>query len=242
MPSLPSFKIFPSWTLTDIETRDEFATVITPSQGNEVSDSIWAFSRWVINLSGGLMSEQQQREIKAFNRWAKGRAKKFWYRRYDDPEWELSGPNGEGEFLGLGDGIRTQFQARIYDDVQGSPVWLPVYALDHDISPLGQTVYGLEATGTRMAEVFVNGILKTLGADYYVGRESGIIYFTNPPAMGASVRLRGGFFAVVRLNQESIPTTVAGAGWYRIADNVLLIEPKGRAPLIVEADWQGGGV
>ena len=123
MPSLPSRKIFPSWTLTDIDTRDEFATVITPSNGSEAGDSVWAFSRWVINLSGGLCSTEQRREIKAFNRYVRGRAKKFWYRRYHDPEWEMTGPDGSGEYLGTGDGIRTQFQARIYDDVQGDPVW-----------------------------------------------------------------------------------------------------------------------
>lgn len=181
------------------------------------------------------MTRGQQREIKAFNRVVKGRRSKFWFRRYGDPEWELSGADGQGEFLGLGDGVRTTFQARIYDEVQGQSVYLPVYALDHDISPLGTTVYNLPATETRFIEVFVDGVLQTLGAHYNVQRETGRIVFNQAPAVGASVKIRGGFFAVMRLNQESIPTVPAGAGWYRIPDNVLLIEPKGQEPFLEAA-------
>lgn len=235
MPSLPSKLIFPSWCLTEIESRDEFSTVITDSTGAEASNKIWAFSRWVVNLSGGTMTRQQQREIKAFNRAVSGRADKFWFRRYGDPEWELSGADGSGEFLGLGDGARTTFQARIYDEVQGKPVYLPVYALDHNISPLGTTVYNLPATQTRFVEVFLDGVLQTLGVHYSVQREAGTITFVQAPPPGARVALRGGFFALMRLNQESIPTVPAGAGWYRVADNVLLIEPKGQGPLLEAA-------
>ena len=235
MPSLPSKLIFPSCCLTEIETRDEFSTVITPSNGAEASNALWAFPRFVVSLSGGIMTREQHREIKAVNRLLKGRRTKFWFRRYGDPEWELLGADGKGEFLVEGDGVRNTFQARIYDVVQGKPVWLPVYALDHDIEPLGKTAYGLAATETRYVEVFLNGALQKLGVHYNVERETGRIIFVAPPAKKAVVKLRCGFFAVMRLNQESIPTMPAGAGQYRVADNVLLIEPKGQGSLLEAA-------
>ena len=226
MPSLPSKLIFPSWTLQNIETQDEFSTQITPSLGGEASNANWSESRWVIDLSNGLCPAFQLRELKAFNRAVMGRRRTFWYRRYDDAEWELNGPDGEGEFLGLGDGRRTTFQARIYDEVQGVPAYLNVYALDHDIIPLGETVNRLPATRMRRVEVFVSGQLKKLGIDYTVGREGGTITFKAPVPLGAPVKLRGGFFAVVRMNQESIKTAPAGAGWWRVSNDVQLIQPK----------------
>lgn len=238
MPSLPSKLIFPSWTLQNIETEDEFSTQITPSRGGEASNANWSESRWVIDLSNGLCPSFQLRELKAFNRAVMGRRRTFWYRRYDDAEWELSGADGEGEFLGLGDGQRTTFQARIYDEVQGQPAYLNVYALDHDIAPLGETVNRLPATQTRRIEVFVNGQLKVLGIDYTVQREGGTITFKAPVAAGAAVKIRGGFFAVVRMNQESIKTAPAGAGWWRVANDVQLIQPK--SPLQVTATVGGG--
>ena len=231
MPSLPSKLIFPSWCLQNIETEDEFSTTITPSRGGESSNANWSESRWVIDLSNGLCPTFQLRELKAFNRAVMGRRKVFWCRRYDDSEWELTGRDGEGEFLGVGDGVRTQFQARIYDEVQGVPTGLNVYALDHDIPPLGETVNRLPATQTRRVEVFVGGQLKTLGIDYTVQREGGTVTFKAPVAAGAPVKIRGGFFAVVRMDQESIKTAPAGAGWWRISNNVMLIQPK--SPIII---------
>ena len=228
MASLPARLIFPSWCLQNIETGDEFSTDITPSRGGEASNANWSESRWVIDLSNGLCPTFQLRYLKAFNRAIMGRRHLFWYRKYGDEEWELNGPDGQGELMGIGDGQRTRFQARIYDEVQGKPAFLNVYALDHDIEPLGLTVNHLPATKTRRVEVFVDGQLQTEDAQYLVARDGGLITFRVPPPPGAPVKIRGGFFAVVRMNQESIRTAPASAGWWRVSNDVQLVQPKTR--------------
>ena len=210
----------------DVKSRDEFSTDITTSRGAEVSNANWSESRWVVNLSGGRCTKEQRRQLKAFNRIVQGRRKKFWYRRYDDDEWELSGADGSGEIIGVGDGARTVFQAGISDTVQGVTVFKPVWALDHDIAPLGKTVYNLPATPTREVQIFLDGISQ--GGGYAVAREGGQITFSAPVAAGVQVKIKGGFFALMRLDQEYIETEPASAGWWKVSDGVMLIEPKGQ--------------
>lgn len=222
MASLPSKLIFPSWALEDEETHDEFSTAVIPSNGAEVTDAKWSRSRFVITLSGGLCTSAGRRELKAASRVLQGRRHKCWFRRYYDDEWEL-----KDEFLGAGDGVRTSFQARLCDFIQGREVGMPVFALDHDIPPLGLDPYQAPYTQTRFVEVRVDGQLQTLAAHYSVQREGGLITFNSPPSPGARVSLSGGFFAVVRLNQEFIKTKPSSAGWWKISEDVLLIEPKG---------------
>ena len=229
MPSLPSRIIFPSWCLEEVKTRDEWSTRVMDSLGGEVANSNWSRPRWVVDLSGGLCTSQQRRELRAVVRLLKGRRHLCWYRRYNDPEWELRGPDGQGEWLGDADGVRTVFQARIWDSVQGRGVELPVYALDHDIEPLGEDPYGYPQTKTRFAEVRVGGVLQTLGVNYTVTREGARIVFPVPPQSGR-VLLKCGFFAVMRLGQDGITMEPGSGGWWKISDGVMLVEPKG---------WQG---
>jgi hypothetical protein len=221
MPSYPSKIIFPSWALEDVQVEDAFNTTIIQSLGGEAANANWSRSRFVINLSGARLTAHGRREIKAINRLLQGRRHLCWYRRYDDPEWEL-----KDEYLGTGDGVKTTFQARVFDRQQERDVWLDVFALDHDLPEMGLDPYNVPYTKTRMVEVRVDGVLKTLGVDYTVQREGGKIVFTAPVAVGAKVTLTGGFFAVVRLTQESIPTTPAGGGWWKLPDNIGLVEPK----------------
>lgn len=229
MASLPKLLIFPSWCLYGVKTRDEFSTDLTPSIGSETSNANWSESRYVITLSGGKATDAQNRALKAFNRALQGKRRVCLYRRYDDPEWEL-----KDELIGTGDGVRTVFQAGIYDDVQEKPVFKPVYALDHDIKPIGETAYGEPATKTRSIEVRVNGELVTNGVT--IERETGRIVFAMAVAKGAKVTISGGFFVRVRLNQDFIETEPAGAGWFVVTDGIALIEPKGVNSKIVSLE------
>lgn len=233
MSSLPSRIIFPSWCLEEVKTRDEWSTRVTESLGGETANPNWSRPRWVVDLSGGLCTSEQRRELRATVRLLQGRRRLCWYRRYNDSEWELNGPDGLGEWLGDGDGVQTTFQARIWDTVQGRGVGIDVYALDHDIEPLGRDPYGYPQTKTRPVEVRVAGVLQTLGVDYTVAREGGQISFVSPPPEDAPVLLKCGFFAVMRLGQDGITMEPGSGGWWKISDGVTLVEPKG---------WQGEGI
>lgn len=227
MPSLPSKPIFPSWCLPeDIEVEDQFSTTIQSATGAESRNADWSESRRSIDISGSMVTSGQRRTIRMFVAAVRGRWKLCLFRRYNDDDWELLGPDGQGELLGIGDGARKAFQARIYDEYQSLPVTQTVRWLDHDIPVLGKNVNGQDATKTRQAEVFLGGVKQTSG--YVVARETGVISFAVAPAAGVQVRLRCGFFVCVRLDQEGISMKPAGNSWYRVGKNVQLVEPKGQ--------------
>lgn len=222
MPSFGSKFIFPcDGQVAETDLGDEFRTVIVESDGTETRNSKWQYSRMLINISGMQFTTQQRRLIRAFHRAVKGAAKTFLFRRGNDDEYEM-----QNELLGIGDGARTAFQCRVYDDFQGAPTQYIVRWLDHDYPPIGLNVYGEYSRPTQFISVTLNGVAQTLGTHYTVNRETGMITFLVAPPVGAEVRCSGGFYILVRCNDDRIPLKPMGSGWYEVPEGVALIEPK----------------
>lgn len=228
MSSWGSKIIFPlALQVNDVATGDEFNTIIESTVSDETRHSIWSASRMIFDIGGLRLNEEQRRTARWFSRVVAGQGESFLFRRYDDPEFEMVGPDGAGEYLGSGDGVRTTFACRVYDSQQGRGAEYLVKYLDHDYPATGKDRAGNFANPTRFVEVFVDGVKKTLGTHYSVSRETGVITFSSPPASGAIVKARGAFYVLVRCAQDRLPLKPLGAGEYEIASGVQFIEPKG---------------
>lgn len=223
MSSFGSKLIFPvDGQVAETTFGDEFRTDIEETDGSEASNSLWSFSRAVIDISGMKFTEAQRRLLRGFHRIVQGAGETFLFRRSDDPEYEM-----QDELLGTGNGAQTAFQCRVYDEQQGRSASYIVRWLDHDYPPIGLDVYGNTTRPTSRLDVRVSGVLKTLGAHYTVNRETGIITFLagNIPQAGQQVRVTGGFYVLVRC-EDLLSLTPLGSGWYEAADGTKLIEPK----------------
>lgn len=228
MPSWGSKIIFPlCLQVSDVATGDEFNTIIEETISDETRFSLWDGSRMIFDIGSLRLSEAQRRTARWFSRAVAGQGESFLFRRFDDPEFEMLGPDGQGEFLGTGNGAQTAFQCRIYDSQQGKPASYVVKYLDHDYPANGFDRAGVAANPTRHIEVRVDGALKTLGTDYTVSRETGVITFTTPPAVNAIVTAKGAFYVLVRCAQDRLPLKPMGAGEYELGSGVKFIEPKG---------------
>lgn len=228
MPSWGSKIIFPlCLQVSDVATGDEFNTIIEETISDETRFSLWDASRMVFDIGSLRLSEAQRRVARWFSRAVAGQGEAFLFRRFDDPEFEMLGPDGLGEYLGTGNGVQTAFQCRIYDSQQNRAASYIVKYVDHDYPANGHDRAGVATNPTRYVEVRVDGALKTLGAHYSVSRETGVITFTTPPANGAIVKAKGAFYVLVRCNSDRLPLKPMGAGEYEIASGVQFIEPKG---------------
>ena len=225
MPIWGSKLIFPvDGAVADTNFGDEFRTIITDADGAESSDSRWSLSRAVIDISGMQFTNEQRRLLRTFHRAVLGAGERFLFRRADDDEYEM-----QNELLGIGDGVRTQFQCRIYGEIQGKGGEYVVRYLDHDYPPVGLDVQGRTTRPTSYVQIRVAGVLKTLGVHYTVNRETGLITFLagHVPTSGQEVRATGGFYVLVRFDGDRIPLKPLGSGWYEAPEGTTLIEPKG---------------
>lgn len=225
MPSYGSRLLYPvDGQASETSMGDEFRTRITETDGSETRDSRWSLPRRIINIGGEKFSSQQRRVLRGFHRAIAGAGEPFLFRRGNDDEYEL-----QNELIGVGNGVQSSFQCRIFDNVENRTSSIIVNYLDHDYPPTGLDAYGKFNRPTRYIAVMVNGVIKTLDTHYTVNRETGIITFLagSIPGAGQQVRVSGGFYVLVRCTQDALLLKPLGAGWYEAEENARFIEPKG---------------
>lgn len=165
-------------------------TIVTSAAGHEQRNSDWASGRLRFDAGPGVRSEDDLQTLIAFFRARRGAARGF---RFRDPyDYSSNGMTGavtaSDQWLGLGDGIRTEFALRKRygdeDDAEARLISRPV---------IGSLV------------VSVDGMLRLVGWQLLDG---GVISFAVPPPVGASICAGFQFDVPVRFAEDQLEIEV----------------------------------
>jgi hypothetical protein len=76
---------------------------------------------------------------------------------------------------------------------------------------LGSGRESLSLPGRNRVDVYVNGVIKTEGTDYYIRRESNKVIFITPPAANSSVKIFYDNFDITEITNRKITGSTSGA-------------------------------
>lgn len=172
--------------------------VITTS-GHEQRNVNWAQARLRYNVAKGVKNTAQLASIIAFFRARKGRAYGFRFKDWSDYK-------GEGETLGTGNGVQTQFQL-VKRYVSGG-----VQETRTITKPVSGTV-----------QVYKNAVLQTTGVS--VNANTGLVTFTAAPANGQVVTANFEFDVPVRFDTDRLEATLDSYGTHSWTD-IPLVEVR----------------
>lgn len=153
--------------------------IVTLFSGHEQRNSNWKNARGRYNIASGIKTEKQWHELIAFFRARKGKAIGFRFKDWSDY-------NAVGEQIGIGDGVKTEFQlVKFY--TSGST------AVERAIKkPVAGSVTIHRNTNLR-------GSL-----DYSVDYTTGVVSFTEPPAVGVIITADFEFDVPVRFDTDEL--------------------------------------
>lgn len=179
----------------------EYTTdIITSLSGHEQRNVTWAQARARYNVAKGVKSADQLETLIAFFRARKGRAYGFRFKDWTDYRMH-------GQLLGVGDGIRTQFQLlKRYESGDG-------VELRSIRKPVAGTV-----------RIYLNAILQEI--DVTVDVTSGVVSFAHAPSAGMEVRADCEFDVPVRFDTDRLAATLDSYGTHSWVD-IPLIEVRG---------------
>lgn len=179
-------------------------TVVTVTSGEEARNQNWLESRQEYDVSGGVKSEADHRELAAFFRAVRGRKDGFRFKDFVDFQVALT----EGVVLGL---TTTTFQLQ-KKYVSGSDVYLRTIR-----KPRAPIV--LKNSGSTLA----------LGADYTIDTTTGIVT-TATPKTASNLTWSGTFDVPVRFDVDKLVGQVVSKnqdlGFLVVWDSIPLIEVK----------------
>lgn len=163
-------------------------TVTLLSSGFEQRNADWVLARAQYNIGFGVTTKQLYEDILDFFFARHGRLVGFRFRDWSDYELE----NGE---IGVGDGVRTQFQiVKLYGIGEGSFYIRPIQKISTGASP----------DFFRDPVITLNDVAQVEGTDFTLDVNTGVLTFTNPPPSGAVVRATLDFDVPVRFDTDEI--------------------------------------
>jgi uncharacterized protein (TIGR02217 family) len=177
--------------------------------------------KWTIDLSNLLLSPDQHEELLGFQFQIMGMLNPFLVRNVRACLFETA--DGTAQAIGVGDGVKTQFQLireyaiqdRTFTTVVKYPNWN---------YPALKNLNNVDWEVLPELQVLLDGVVQTTG--FTVDRNTGGIIFDEAPADGITVAALGGYYTLMISNTEGIQTTPEG-GLYRVNGNVTFSEPEG---------------
>jgi uncharacterized protein (TIGR02217 family) len=166
--------------------------VVTTASGYEQRNTDWANARLRFDAGPGVRSEADMQMLIAFFRARRGAAKGFRFRDpFDDSSSEMTGaPGAVDQLIGVGDGIRTQFDlVKHYggaDDPQRRRITRPVVG---------------------SVQVAVGGVRLSSGWSL---EDGGLIGFATAPASGEPITAGFRFDVPVRFAEDRLEVSRAG--------------------------------
>ena len=217
----PQYLIFNDSIIQESVGSPRWNTVRLQDDNAEVRQSRGDVPRWQLDISGLWLGCEQYEELLAFQWEVKGMLNPFLCRNARNDTLEKL--DGTPALLGLGNGVRTQFQLKKTRGVQGRQSEEIIRYPNHDYPPL-LDMNGQPWDVMEPLRILLNGVQQTNG--WTVDRSTGVVTFTTPPANGVAVTATGGFFILVVANQNTIPVKLEG-GVYRVSGGVSFNEPVG---------------
>ncbi len=147
----------------------EFKTrIFEADSGYEQRNSVWSNGRLMCDIATGIQTQDELDKLLAFFRVVRGRGDKF--RLKDWSDYTIS-----NTVIGVGDGVKTQFQA------------IKIYAVSNDsVTRTITRLLASPATPSAVNEIQVNNIVTTA---YTVDADTGIITFDAPVPSSEEVRI-----------------------------------------------------
>lgn len=172
--------------------------VITTS-GHEQRNVNWAQARLRYNVAKGVKNATQLASLIAFFRARKGRAYGFRFKDWSDFR-------AEGEVLGTGNGVQTQFQL-----------------VKRYLSGGVQETRAITKPVTGSVQVYKNAALQSSGVN--VNYNTGVVTFTAAPATGHAVTANFEFDVPVRFDTDRLEATLDSYGTHSWND-IPLVEVR----------------
>lgn len=173
----------------------EYSTDIVITQGGyEQRNSNWQEARASYNVAHGVKTQAQLDILIAFFRARKGRADGFRFKDWTDYR-------AQGQLLGLGDGIRTQFQL-----------------VKHYSSGAVDQARTIHKPVAGTLAVYLDALLQDESL-YALDAATGILTFDTPPASGGEVTADFEFDVPVRFDTDCLSASLDSYGshsWYDI--------------------------
>ena len=177
----------------------EYATdVVASSSGYEQRNVHWSEARARYNVAHGVKTKAQLDALIAFFRARKGRAMGFRFKDWTDYQ--------ASETLGVGDGVRTQFQL-VKTYVSGGITETRTIK-----KPVSGTV-----------QIFKGGVLQSSGVTLDTTR--GLVTFSVAPASGQSITASFEFDVPVRFDTDRLSATLDAYGVHSWLD-IPLVEVR----------------
>lgn len=173
---------------------ERLTEIVTLANGFEERNSPWADSRRRYDAGLGMRSLADIDALIAFFEARRGRLYGFRWKDWSDyrSSGSLDEPGFEDQVLGVGDGVRNEFQLRkSYRSGEAT--------YERDIR---KPVIGTVRVG-------IQGDVQTEAVDYVVDAASGIVSFDVPPPQDATVTAGFEFDVPVRFDTDSIQTSAA---------------------------------
>ena len=171
--------------------------VVTMLSGYEQRNSNWHSARAKYNIASGIKTEEQWQILIAFFRARKGKAIGFRFKDWSDYK-------ASEEQIGIGDGLRTDFQLIKTYTSGDITVWREIK------KPVLGTV-----------QIYFNNVVSN--SDYSVDYTTGTVHFKEPPEQDTIIMADFEFDVPVRFDTDELQISLDGfnsANWH----NITLIE------------------
>ena len=221
----PNFLIFNDSIVQESSGDARFRTLRRADNGGESRKGLRTVPLWMLELSNLQLSPEQYEESIAFAWENQGMKNPFLIRNVRNCTFENF--NGDAQVIGVGNGVKTQFQLIKTRPIQGRTGQNEVIRFPNFRYPALEDFNCDEWDVLPELQIFLDGALLLDGFD--VDRSTGTITFDVAPAADVEVSVKGGFYILMVSNVDgTLPATPDGA-YFRVNSGVTFSEPEGGA-------------